>query len=833
MATEITCNPTAKFSRVMQLAFACLILILMSLSLSGCGGGAGTVGTPTGRALYTTAPGSINLAVGASVNYDIGGGTATYKASSSSVNILSVEVKGTVLSLKGLQNGTAQVVISDATGTQLGLNVTVGDGGGNVSLFVTAPKDLTLAAGLSGSYTIAGGKPGYFVSSSNPSVAAVGINGNGFIISGIKLGVAQIIILDSKGDAVSLNVTVGNGSAAMPLFVSAAGTISLKVAETQDYIVGGGVGPYLASSSNQSVASVTLSGNAVSVKGISKGSAQIMLFDASGASVSTTVVVDPTGIATPFYLAAPSSVTMAIGAKSTYSLGGGTAPYIVSSSNNAVANASLNALSNAVTVDALREGEAQILVFDAIGTKVSIELTVGSGNANPTPLYTTAGTGVIMPKVATNTYIIGGGKSPYTVTSSNTRVATVSMGPSSTTFSVTSVAVGSAAVSVFDATGNSVNFSVTVSASDSNINLFTTAGDVITLPIGVSDSYVIGGGSAPYIVSSSNVGVARATVNGSRLEITPVSAGSASITVFDSSGASVTINLTVTNTNSTPIDVQPNGASGNVGNILQFLLSAGKPPYAITVNNPGIATVSPLTVNASGGSFNATLLNEGITTVTIIDALGQFKAITLTVSPGTPSLVNVQPDGAGGNVGDALQFLISSGTPPYAITVNNPSIASVTPSSVLTSGGSFTANLLNVGTTVVTITDALGQIKAFSLTASQINTSLRLSPNPFLIGEDSTATVNLNIFGGTPPYRAYTSDERLSRVSVVGSVLSVAPGTNGDRCFTAIDTDGKRILFGTFDVTITVLDSLGAAATSIMTIKDNGRGDGVTPPFCN
>ncbi|MBC3808207.1 hypothetical protein H8K52_12715 [Undibacterium seohonense] len=833
MATEIICNPMAKFSRVMQSASVCLCLILMILGLSGCGGGAGTVGTPTGRALYTTAPGSINLAVGASVNYDIGGGTATYKASSSSVNVLSVEVKGTVLSLKGLQNGTAQVVISDATGTQLGLNVTVGDGGGSVSLFVTAPKDLTLAAGLSGSYTIAGGKPGYFVSSSNPSVAAVGINGNSFIISGIKSGVAQIIVLDSKGDAVSLNVTVGNGSAAMPLFVSAAGTISLKVAETQDYIVSGGVGPYLASSNNQSVATVTLSGNAVSVKGISKGSAQITLFDASGASVSTTVVVDPTGIATPFYLAAPSSVTMAIGAKSTYSLGGGTAPYIVSSSNTTVANASLNALSNAVTVDALREGEAQILVFDATGTKVSIELTVGSGNANPTPLYTTAGTGVIMPKAASNTYIIGGGKSPYTVTSSNTRVATVSMGASSTTFSVTSVAVGSAAVSVFDATGNSVNFSVTVSASDSNINLFTTAGDVLTLPIGVSDSYVIGGGSAPYIVSSSNVGVARATVNGSRLEITPISAGSASITVFDSSGASVTINVTVTNTNSTPIDVQPNGASGKVGNILQFLLSAGKPPYAITVNNPGIATVSPLTVNASGGSFNATLLNEGITTVTIIDALGQLKAITLTVSPGTPSLVNVQPDGAGGNVGDALQFLISSGTPPYTITVNNPSIASVTPSPVPTNGGSFTANLLNVGSTVVTITDALGQIKAFSLTASQINTSLRLSPNPFLIGEDSTATVNLNIFGGTPPYRAYTSDERLSRVSVVGSVLSVAPGTNGDRCFTAIDTDGKRILFGTFDVTITVLDSLGAAATSIMTIKDNGRGDGVTPPFCN
>jgi hypothetical protein len=167
------------------------------------------------------------------------------------------------------------------------------------------------------------------------------------------------------------------------------------------------------------------------------------------------------------------------------------------------------------------------------------------------------------------------------------------------------------------------------------------------------------------------------------------------------------------------------------------------------------------------------------------------------------------------------------------LTVNNPSIASVTPSPVLSNGGSFTASLLNVGSTVVTITDALGQIKAFTLTASQINTILRLSPNPFLLGEDSTDIISLNIFGGTPPYRAFTSDQRLSSVSVAGSVLSVALGSNGDRCFTAFDADGKRILFGTFDVTITVLDSLGAAATSIMTLKDNGRGDGVSLPLCN
>ena len=833
MASNTQFNPTAQMWQTLQKAFAFSILLLMALSLSACGGGAGTVGISPKNPLFSTAPSAISIASGATMTYDVGGGTPTYRATSSDATVLSVELKGSTLTLKGIKNGVAQVAISDAEGGKVNISVTVGDGNNAVNLFVTAPKDLNLALGMSGSYTIAGGKPGYFVSSSNSAVATVGINGNSFIVSGMKAGIAQIVVVDSVGDAVSLNVTVANGGVATPMFVNVAGTISLTIAEIQEFTVAGGTGPYLASSSNQSVATVGISGNAVSVRGRSKGSAQIMLFDSTGTSVSTTVVVDPTGLATPLFLTAPASVAMAVGAKATYSIGGGTGPYVVSSGNINIANASLNAQNQTLTIEALREGETQILVFDSIGTKVSTELTVGSGNANPSPLYTTAGTGVVMPAVTTNNYIIGGGKSPYTVSSSNTRVATVSIPPSSSTFAVTSSAIGSAVVNVFDATGASINFTVTVSASDSNIKLFTTAGDSLTLPMGTTDRYQIGGGTGPYTVSSSNVGVARALVNANSLEITPVSAGSAAITVFDSTGSSVMISLTVTSIATTPIDVQPNGATGNVGNVLQFIVSAGKAPYTITVNNPAIASVSPVTVNASGGNFSATLLNEGVTTVTVIDAMGQVKAMTLTVEPGTASLITVQPDGAGGNVGDTLQFLIKSGTPPYTLTVNNPSIASVTPTSVTSNGGSFTANLLNVGSTVVTITDALGQNKAFTLTASQINTTLRLSPNPFLLGEDSVDVIKLNIFGGTPPYRAFTSDQRLSSVSVLGSVLSVATGINGDRCFTAVDTDGKRILFGTFDITITVLDSLGATATSIMTLKDNGRGDGVTLPLCN
>ncbi len=727
----------AQATRARRVIYALLGLFVSAMLLASCGGGAGTVGTSTGKTFYTTAPSSIAIAVGSAASYEIGGGTATYKASTSNAGVVSVEVKATTLSIKALANGTAQIVLSDATGAQLSVNVVVGTGTSTVDLFVTAPSALAIAPGMSSSYVIGGGKPAYFVSSSNAAVATVGINNNNFFISGIKPGTAQIIIIDSTGTAVSVNVTVGSSSAAVPLYLTAAGTIDAAIDELNDFMVGGGTGPYVVTSSNKRVATVALTGNAVVVKAMAKGSAQITVFDAVGASVSTTLVVDLVVNAIPLYVAAPTAVTMAPGAKAVYSVGGGNVPYEATSSNVTVAKAEIS--NNVLTINAVAAGTAQILVFDANGVSVSVALTVGAGGSGTSTLYTTAGTGVVMSKGTSNTYKIGGGKAPYIATSSNTSVVTVPSAVSGVDVTVTSVAVGSSQVTIYDANGNSVNFSVTVSAGDGGVDLFTTAGNSLTLAVGTAGTYVIGGGAAPYSVTSSNAGIVTAkVVDNTSLELTPMAVGSTQVTVYDSSGASVLIGVAVAATTTGPIEVQPNGASGNVG--------------------------------------------------------------------------------------DALKFLLSGGTSPYTVTVNNTNIAKVEAASVTSTG--FTADLLNVGSTTLVVKDAAGQVQSISLSVSQINTTLRLSPNNVLLSEDSVSTVDLNVFGGTGPYRAFTSDQTLTGVSVAGSVLSVGLGTNLNRCINPVDSGGVRVPNGTFDVTIMVLDSLGASATSVLTIKDNGRGTG-------
>ncbi|GEM_PF-2435966 len=193
--------------------------------------------------------------------------------------------------------------------------------------------------------------------------------------------------------------------------------------------------------------------------------------------------------------------------------------------------------------------------------------------------------------------------------------------------------------------------------------------------------------------------------------------------------------------------------------------------------------------------------------------------------------LSVLPNGATANVGDILNFIVSGGTPPYSITVTNTSVAS---SPVTPSTGAFATTLLNAGTTNVTIVDSLGQTTTVGVTATQTATLLRLSPSALILGEDSTDPIILNIFGGMAPYTAITSDLQLSSVSITGTAsaptLTVGTGVRGSRCINPVDGTGKYITSGTYDITVTVKDNLGASATNTLTIKDNGAG--LTPSGC-
>lgn len=778
--------------------------------------GAGSTSTP----LYTTAASSLTLGVGVAETYAIGGGKPAYAVTSNNAGVVKVALNGTDFTLTGMAAGTAQVTVTDSAGATQAIAVTVGAPVTVTPLYTTAPGAITLAVNASDDFLVGGGKPAYKVSTDNAAVAKAAIVGGDLTVTGIAAGTAHVTVTDAAGDALTLSVTVGLGN--VSLFTTAPGAINVGLGGSGAYTVGGGKPAYSVSTSDASVASVALNGSTFVVTGASAGTAKITVGDAAGATVAIDVTVSA-GTGQSLFTTAPGSVTVGVGATASFTAGGGKPAYTASTSNAAVATVTLSGSGFVIT--GVGPGAAQITVGDANGSSVPIAVTVPSGTGQS--LFTTAPGNVSVAVGASGNYTAGGGSPAYSVSTSNAAVATVTL--SGTSFVITGVSSGVAQVNVGDTTGNAVEILVTVGAGGGTPSLFTTAPGAITLGAGVSGTYAVAGGRPGYSVSTSDSAVATASLSGTTLTINGVSAGTAQIKVGDSGGDSVTINVTVGSGIPPSAPALYTTAAGSVtiafGSTANYMIGGGAGGYVASSSDTSVAAVSIV-----GATLTVTPVSPGTATVTVFDAAASSVPINVTVTQTAPSAITVLPGEVTGNVGDSLVFLVSGGTPAYKITMSNSSIATVSPSTVSTDGGSFTINMINVGSTVATIVDAAGKSTTVPITVQQISTVLRLSPSALLVGENYSGAITLNIFGGTGPYRAFTSDQTLSSVSVVGSTLTLAVGSSGNRCIDPVSDDGTYTRFGTFDVTVTAVDSLGASATSVLTIKDNGAGLGTSCP---
>ena len=799
-----------------------------------------TVSTGPAATLYITAPVAVTVSLGGTGDYFIGGGVAPYRVSSANASVATAAVvSGTTVSITGVALGSAQVTVFDSAGSAVSTTVTISTGAPTTALYVTAPSAVTLAPAAAPTYTIGGGSAPYFVSSNNNGVATVGVAGTTLTITGVANGVAQINVLDSTGAAVRITVNVGSGGTG--LYMTAPGAISMAPSTALPFAIGGGTAPYSVSTGNAAIATASVTGTVLTINGVAAGTAQVVVFDATGSSVSTTVTIGSSTSAA-LYVTAPDGVTMTLGTTEMYTLGGGTSPYVPVSSNGGVAVASLVG-GNQVRIAAASAGTALVAIFDANGNSTSVAVTVVG--ASSAALFITAPAAVTISTGGTRDYTVGGGSGTYSApVSSNQAVASASLVGS--TLTVSGVTGGSASITVRDSLNATVTFNVTVG---SGAALFTSAPAAVTLAIGATPSYTIGGGAPitgvgtlPYVTSSSNAGVVTSVVSmvgtTPTLTLTGVAAGSAVVNVLDSTGSLAAISVTVGSGGgggAALFTTAPGTITIANGAAPVYSVSGGTGPYTATSSNPAVATTP--TGALLGGVLTITSTGPGSTNVLIVDAVGASVTIAVTVTPAATTPLVVTPSTVTANVGDVLSFTISGASPAYSIAVNNTSVATSSTAAVAASGGAFTITLRNVGTTTVAITDSLGQTTTLALTVNATATTLRLSPSAITVGEDLSAltSVVLNIYGGTAPYSAFTDDLVLSGVSIAGNVLTVGVGTKGNRCISSFDnTDPLAPVYtpyGTVPVTLTVVDFLGASATSVMTIRDNGV-SGTFPGGC-
>jgi hypothetical protein len=226
------------------------------------------------------------------------------------------------------------------------------------------PDTVTLNVGNSTELNISGGTPPYQVISTDENVATVSITGNVATVTAIGTGTATIRITDQARASVDATVNV----IAPPPTVEP-NTVTLKVGNSTELNISGGIPPYEVISTDENVATVSITGNVATVTAIGTGSAIIKITDQASASVEATVIVIPPPLAV-----GPDTVTLKVGNKKELNISGGTPRYEVISTDETVATVSLTG--NVVTVTAIGTGTATIRITDQAGASVEVIVNV-------------------------------------------------------------------------------------------------------------------------------------------------------------------------------------------------------------------------------------------------------------------------------------------------------------------------------------------------------------------------------------------------------------------------------------------------------------------------
>ncbi|RMG82216.1 MAG: hypothetical protein D6714_11710, partial [Bacteroidetes bacterium] len=311
----------------------------------------------------------------------------------------------------------------------------------------------------------------------------------------------------------------------------------------------------------------------------------------------------------------------------------------------------------------------------------------------------------------TATAFTNGGTAPFSYAWSNGGI----------TQTISNLGPGTYSVTVTDVNGCQGSATTTIANSNLVIDV------IITTPTcyGSSDGQIeVSGwnGTPPYTYQWGNGSTSPVLNN--------VSAGTYSVTVYDSGGCSVSQNITVEEPPMIVINfstTQP-GCSGGNGAVTANV-SGGVPPYTYQWSNGGNG---PSISNLAPGTY--------VLTVTDAHNCVQTGAVNIVLPP--PLSVNVtgnEPACNGGNNGSAMAQ-VSGGTPPFSYQWSN---------------GANTQTIagLSAGGYTVTVTDGQGCTGTGNIWLNEPPVlGITMNATPQVCPGQSDGMVSAFPFGGTPPY---------------------------------------------------------------------------------
>ena len=640
------------------------------------------------------------------------GGSLNYGATSSNEGVATTSISGSAVVVEGVSEGTATVTVTATDPGGLSarqqFGVTVERAPGNrAPVVVSAIPAQIVAEGESVSVTLddyfsdpEGGSLNYGATSSNEGVATTSISGSAVVVEGVSEGTATVTVTATDPGGLSarqqFGVTVGRAPgnrapevvSAIPAQIVAEGeSVSVTLDDYFSDPEGGSLN-YGATSSNEGVATTSISGSAVVVEGVSEGTATVTVTatDPGGLSArqqfGVTVERAP-GNRAPVVVSAIPAQIVAEGESVSVTLDdyfsdpeGGSLNYGATSSNEGVATTSISG--SAVVVEGVSEGTATVTVTatdpGGLSARQQFGVTVERAPGNRAPVVVSAIPAQIVAEgesvsVTLDDYFSDpeGGSLNYGATSSNEGVATTSISGSAVVVEGVSEGTATVTVTATDPGGLSARqqFGVTVERAPGNrapVVVSAIPAQIVAEGESVSvtlDDYFSDpeGGSLNYGATSSNEGVATTSISGSAVVVEGVSEGTATVTVTatDPGGLSARQQFGVT-VERAPGNRAPVVVQGIPDRTLAVGKSFGGPAgpyfrdpdndsllYTATSSNPGAVTATTAHFPLFPPVFEVRAVTEGTAIITLTATDPEDLSVSLTFQVTAEILPNNPP----------------------------------------------------------------------------------------------------------------------------------------------------------------------------------------------
>ena len=491
----------------------------------------------------------------------------------------------------------------------------------------------------------------YSVSSSGSQLRSLGMTNSSGNFSG-TIGLTDYNIVQNSSVGVLVNSQssadvawpyTSSGTTGSSAFTLGQASVVLNVGQSTTVTTSnsGSNYIYLSNNTNPQIANVSLSGNQITVSGISVGqtTANICVLNSTLNSNCASLYIVVQSASSQGLTFSQNNTSIISGQNVSITITGGSGFYqIQNNSNSSIISTSLN---------------GPTLTLYANGTTGSSTITVCSTDLNACGVvkasigtYTTSGTGLSLsqtyPTVITGQTAvinISGGYGAYYISSnSSTNIAQTYL--STSTVTIYGNTPGTATIIICAPSGQCGT--ITASVVSSSGGTLSLSQNNIGLSPGQIVSVVISGGTSPYSVLQNNDGIVQYSLSGSSITITGIKTGSSSATVCSSAGGCIILNVNVTSTASTVSGVQPVFSQNNISintNQTSAVYMTGNGGYYVSTNSNS----NILSASVSGNSLVISGITVGSANVSVCQTGGQCNTLYVTVSNSTASTVNSVP----------------------------------------------------------------------------------------------------------------------------------------------------------------------------------------------